>query len=66
MTQYPTDDYLYGYCLFSAYYYALMVDGYGIEPQKAISYMQPTQSSDWTIGVVLLNLKGLEDLKPKV
>lgn len=51
--QYPGNDYLYGYCLFASYYYALMVDGYGLKPQQAITYMASNQSSDWTLGVVL-------------
>ena len=51
--RYPNNDYLYGYCLFPAYYYALMVDGYGIQPQQNLKYLEAHQSSDWTIGVVL-------------
>ncbi|MDI9818610.1 MULTISPECIES: multidrug DMT transporter permease [unclassified Legionella] len=56
--QYPTDDYLYGYCLFPSYYYALMVDGYGLQPQEPINLMPSNQGSDWTLGVILsLNQK---------
>ena len=59
--QYPNNEYLYGYCLFSSYYYALMVDGYGMPPQQPVNYMTANQSSDWTLGVVLhqqpVNLK---------
>ncbi|RMX19251.1 multidrug DMT transporter permease [Legionella jordanis] len=51
--QYPENEYLYGYCLFSAYYYALMVEGYGLEPQQTVSLLPNNQGSDWTIGVVL-------------
>ncbi|WED44611.1 multidrug DMT transporter permease [Legionella cardiaca] len=50
-SQYPGNDYLYGYCLFPSYYYALMVDGYGIQPQQNINLM--AENGDWTIGVVL-------------
>lgn len=53
-TQYPGNDYLYGYCIFPAYYYALMVNGYGIDSQKTIHYLPATSSADWTIGAVLM------------
>ncbi len=53
--QFPDNDYLYGYCMFSAYYYALMVDGYGIIPEKNISYSTDDKNSDWTLGVVIYN-----------
>lgn len=52
-SQYPTNDYLYGYCLFPSYYYALIVDGYGIQPQEKLKYMGANQNSDWTIGVII-------------
>ncbi len=52
-TQFPNDDYIYEYCLFSAYYYALMVDGYGIVPEQEVHYLPPNQNIDWTTGVVL-------------
>lgn len=52
---YPNDDYLYGYCLFPAYYYALITQGYGIQNQQPIKIMAPSQSADWTLGVVLNN-----------
>ncbi len=51
--QFPNDDYLYQYCLFSAYYYALMVDGYGLYPEQSVNYLPPQQNIDWTTGVVL-------------
>ena len=51
--QYPDSEYLYGYCLFSAYYYALMINGYGLQPEQPINYMPTSQSSDWALGVVL-------------
>ena len=53
-TQNPGNDYLYGDCLYSAYYFALMVDGYGIDPHKSINYLPATTSADWTIGAVLM------------
>ena len=52
-SQFPNDDFVYEYCLFSAYYYALMVDGYGFYPEQAVNYIPPTQNLDWTKGVVL-------------
>lgn len=51
--QVPTDDYAYQYCLFSAYYYALMVDGYGLYPDQPVNYISSKQNIDWTTGVVL-------------
>lgn len=51
--RFPNDDYVYQYCLFSAYYYALMVDGYGLYPEQTINYIPPSQNLDWTLGVVL-------------
>lgn len=52
-TQYPSDNFLFGYCLFPSYFYALMVDGYGIAPQEKLNYLKDDQSNDWTLGVVL-------------
>ncbi|VEG89913.1 multidrug DMT transporter permease [Legionella spiritensis] len=51
--QYPDNDYLYGYCLFPAYYYALMVEGYGLGAKQPVHIMNENQSADWTMGVVL-------------
>lgn len=51
--QFPNDDYVYGFCLFSAYYYALMVNGYGIYPEQTINYISSNLNLDWTQGVVL-------------
>jgi hypothetical protein len=51
--QFPNDDYVYQYCLFPAYYYALMVDGYGLNPDQTVNYMAPNLNLDWTKGVVL-------------
>jgi Golgi nucleoside diphosphatase len=52
-SQFPDDEYVYQFCLFSAYYYALMVDGYGIVANQSINYIPPDQNMDWTMGVVL-------------
>lgn len=45
----PDNAYLSSYCLSSAYYYALVVDGYGINPQQQIQL----GDSDWTLGALL-------------
>ena len=49
--RFPNDDYLYGYCLFPSYFYALIVDGYGIQPEKNLNYLP--DNGDWTKGVIL-------------
>ncbi|TAL58835.1 MAG: multidrug DMT transporter permease [Legionella sp.] len=51
--QFPNEEYLYQFCLLSAYYYALMVEGYGLLPNETINYLPSSQNLDWTIGVVL-------------
>ena len=51
--QYNDDDYLFGYCLLPSYYYALIVDGYGISAQQKFNYLPADQNNDWTMGVVL-------------
>lgn len=51
--QFPNDEYLFQYCLSSAYFYALMVEGYGLHPDQMINYIDPAISLDWTLGVVL-------------
>ena len=53
VTQYPNDDYIKNNCLMSAYYYALTVDGYGINPDQNISVMPNSVETDWTLGVIL-------------
>lgn len=47
----PENELLYENCLSPAYYYALIVNGYGISPQQPINYL--SSSGDWTLGVVL-------------
>lgn len=51
--KFPDNEYLYGYCLFASYYYSLMVDGYGLNPEQTIKYMTGNKTADWTLGVVL-------------
>lgn len=52
-SRFPNDDYLYQYCLLSSYYYALMVEGYGLDPEQKIKVISPKENLDWTKGVVL-------------
>lgn len=52
-SQNPTDDYLYADCLSSAYYYSLIVNGYGISRTDSINTMPKDAVSDWTRGVVM-------------
>lgn len=52
-TQYPNEEYLYSYCLLSSYYYALIINGYGMKPQETIHLIPTNLSNDWTIGVVI-------------
>jgi len=51
--QYPDNDFVYGYCLYSAYYYALMVNGYGLQPQLPVKYLPSATNTNWSLGVVL-------------
>lgn len=43
---------LYTYCLQPSYYYTLMVNGYGIDPQMPIHFLPTQEAADWTLGVV--------------
>lgn len=51
--QYSDNSYAYGYCLFPSYYYALIVEGYGLQPEQPLHYLSADKSGDWTLGVVL-------------
>lgn len=51
--QFPDNEYLDDYCLFPAFYYSLLVDGYGFSPNQPVHYLPSTQNLDWTLGVVL-------------
>lgn len=51
--EYPSNEFLYGSCLFPAYYYALMVEGYGIKANQKLNFLTASQGGDWTLGVVL-------------
>lgn len=54
-SKHPNKEYLYQFCLFASYYYALLVDGYGLYPEQAIHYLPADEAMDWTIGVVLVH-----------
>ncbi len=49
----PQNDYLFSACLMSSSYTALMVQGYGINPDTPIHFLSQEQNGDWTLGVVL-------------
>ena len=51
--QYADNDYAFVNCLTSSYYYALLVDGYGLQPEESIHFMPDEDEPDWTLGVVL-------------
>ncbi len=54
--QYSTNDYLYSSCLNTSYFEALVVDGYGINPNQPIHFFPSSANmADWTLGVVLRN-----------
>lgn len=56
-TQYATNDSIFNDCLTASYFYALMVDGYGLKTNEVVNYMPENQERDWTLGVVLSNPK---------
>lgn len=50
----PKNEYLYGYCLKASYFYSLLTEGYGINPNESIHYFsKENHFKDWTLGVVL-------------
>jgi len=50
----PQSSYLYTYCFLSAYYDALLSEGYTLDRDTPIHYFSATQNnSGWTLGVVL-------------
>lgn len=51
--QYPNNEFIDMYCLLPAYYYSLIVHGYGLSPTQAIDYVPADNNLDWTLGVVL-------------
>ena len=40
-------------CLSASYYYALLVQGYGLMPKEQIHLAPGEPENDWTLGVVL-------------
>jgi len=55
-TQYPDNNYMHIYCFASSYYYALMVNGYGIKQNQPIHYLPNKGAPDWTLGAILYPL----------
>jgi hypothetical protein len=51
--EFPNNDYLDNYCILPAFYYALMVHGYGLSAQQSVHYISSAQNLDWTLGVVV-------------
>lgn len=51
--QFPNNEYIESYCLLPAFYYALMVEGYGLTANQTVNYVPSNQNLDWTLGVVL-------------
>ncbi len=51
----PEDTYLYNTCLASAYYYAIIIKGYGLSESELIdtAAANSEKSLDWTYGVVI-------------
>lgn len=56
-SQDPDNEYLYNTCLAGAYYYAIVVKGYGLDETTAIEteVTSAKQVLDWTSGVVIQN-----------
>lgn len=50
-SQYSTDPGLESYCLYPSYYYALIVNGFGIQAEQVLE--QLSKNNDWTRGVVI-------------
>lgn len=54
--QYPQTEYLNLFCLYPAYYYSLIVDGYGFSPTQPIYELPGRVTQGWTMGVVIYSL----------
>ncbi|WP_454783968.1 multidrug DMT transporter permease [Legionella sp. WA2024007413] len=51
--QFPNNEYIESYCLLPAFYYALMVEGYGLTANQQLNYVPSAENLDWTLGVAL-------------
>ncbi|MBI2786668.1 MAG: multidrug DMT transporter permease [Legionella longbeachae] len=51
--EFPDDESIETFCLLPAFYYALMVEGYGISANQPVNYVPAAKNVDWSIGVVL-------------
>ncbi len=54
--QYPNTEYLNLFCLYPAYYYSLIVNGFGFSPTQPIHGLPNNITSGWTTGVVIYSL----------
>lgn len=52
----PSDSYLPTSCMASAYYYALLTKGYGLNEQQAIQFARTDADDAWAPGVLMLSL----------
>ncbi|MFY7698076.1 MAG: multidrug DMT transporter permease [Legionella sp.] len=52
-SQYPDNEYIHNYCLNASYFYALIVNGYGLSSRQTINTLSNHTNADWTIGVIL-------------
>ncbi len=48
-----TNGQLFSACFRASYYYALIVDGYGVSPEELIHVFPKEKNIDWALGVVL-------------
>ncbi len=55
VAQNPTNDYLKQNCLLAAYFYGLLIHGYGFQPEQSIHYL-PKDDATWTLGVLLAEM----------
>ena len=54
--QYPRTEHLNLFCLYPAYYYSLIVEGYGFSPTQPIHELPKNIAYGWTMGVVIYSL----------
>lgn len=50
---YPKDTRLSHYCLDASYYYAVLVNSFGLSDEQGLDRISNSESNDWTLGVVL-------------
>ncbi len=57
-SRYPNNEFLHMNCLYPAYYYALMVHGYGIAAKENIHFLVNNANNDWTMGAAIRIAQG--------